>query len=140
MSYIDDNLEPGERVVCRARVRWAAYGYPLLVVALSLWPAQITALASTELVLTDKRVFGKRGMFKRKQIDLAHAKIETARVKFGPIGAWLDYGTVIITAKDGTRIAFKGIAEPYDIQQQIEQAVEVATLGRKLSDFTTEKF
>ncbi len=132
MSYIKDTLKPDEKIVYRATTSKIAYINALISLAVMMHPFAMIKLARTELALTDKRVIGKSG---GKTIKLAHAEIESVSVRHGPLGWMLDYGTVIINAKDGTSVKFTGIVWPLIFQQEVDEAVEVAMLGRKLSDY-----
>ena len=134
MSYIDNLLEPGETIRTRAHVHRISYIGALILLAALMTPGRLSGLASTELALTEKRVIGKTGLIRRKKISLYYKDIEIARVSQGILGRLFDYGSLTISGKDGSRITFKGIAWPLDLQQQIEEAVEVAVLGHKLAD------
>ena len=74
-------------------------------------------------------------MLGRKHIDLKHSEIELVAVRRGLFGKFLSYGSVVVTSKIGDRIVFKAIADPDVLQQEVDQAVEIAVLGRRLSDF-----
>jgi Bacterial PH domain len=132
MSYVADTLRPDERITCKATVSKIAHISAMLSLAVLLSPMSMMRLARTELALTDKRVIGKSGS---KTLNLAHTEIESITVRRGLLGWLLDYGTVVITAKDGACVKFTGIVWPLVFQQEVDEAIEVATLGYKLSDF-----
>jgi len=73
-----------------------------------------------------------------KVTSIAHAKIEGVSVEQGLLGRFLDYGSVTIRSRDGSKVKFKGIVWPLIFQQEADEAVEIAVLGKKLSDFTAE--
>lgn len=133
MSYVDDNLALREMVVYRARVHPVAYLWPLFLCM--VWPAQLVGLLTTELAMTEKKLIGKRGLYWRETVNWFYAEIETVRIRQGFFGMVLDYGTVILIAGDGKKVKFNGIAEPFDLQQQLEEAIEKSILGRSLSRF-----
>ena len=135
MSYVDENLGLREMVKYHARVHPVAYILPLLISICLLWPVQIIGLMTTELALTDKQMLGKTGFFRRSTARWAYGEIEGVRVTQGMLGILLDYGTLHIRSTSGNKIKFNGIAEPFDVQQQLEEAVEKAFLGRTLSRF-----
>jgi uncharacterized membrane protein YdbT with pleckstrin-like domain len=128
-------LLPDEHVLYKARVSWIAYISAILALVILMVTGGLSGLVTTELVLTNKRVTGKRGLFVRKKINVTHAEIAAVNVRRGMLGALCDYGTITILTKGGSKIAFKGISMPFYVQQQIEEAVEVAVLGRRLSDY-----
>jgi len=133
MSYIETQLDPGERIVYRVRTRWTAYIWAIALLVGLMAFGRFTGLVTTELALTDKRVIGKTGLIRRKYVDLPYAAIAVARAQRGLFGILFDYGALTIVGNDGSRVKFLGLAEPLDIQIQIEEAVEMAVLGRKLS-------
>lgn len=134
--YVETLLERGETVTYRAQVRWVAYVTALLWFLLALWPGEISRLASTELALTNRRLIGKRGLFFRQAIALPHKQVESVRVRQGGLGRLFDYGSVVVRSKEGRKLTFRGIAYPLELQQVVEEAVEVAILGKTLSHFT----
>ena len=136
MPYIEDNLEPGERIICKARVRRVAYVYAITLCAALMAFGRLTGLMTTELALTDKRVIGKLGLIRRKHLNLKHNAIASVRAQQGLLGQLFDYGSIVITDNADRRLVFRGIAEPVDLQMQIEEAIEVAMLGRTLSQTT----
>jgi uncharacterized membrane protein YdbT with pleckstrin-like domain len=127
-------------VLCRAKICLLAYLYAVLIFALAMTPGAFTRLATTELALTTKRVIGKKGLFRRKTIDINLANIQVAHVRQGLLGKLFNYGAITIGGKDGSRMVFHGIVEPVDFQIQLQEAVEMAVLGHKLSQATMEKW
>lgn len=125
-------LWPDEHIVTQVAISKIAYINALITFAVMLHPMSMIKLARTELALTNKRVIGKSG---GKTLKVAIADIESVNVRHGPIGWLLDYGTVIVTAKDGARVMFKGVLWPLIFEQEVNEAVEMAVLGRKLSDY-----
>lgn len=109
----------------------------LLLIVL-LVPGKISN--TTALILTDKRVISSSGLIRRKITTLPYNTIDMAKAKQGLLGGLLDYGALTIIGKDDVRLRFKGIAEPFFVQMQIEEAVEMATIGKKLSQIVMGKF
>lgn len=132
MSYILDIMENGEYTLYEASIHPAAYLAPIAVVLLTLWPARLSRLSSTELALTNKRVLGKVGRVRQKVIAVPANKIDVVRVNRGLMGLICGYGTVTIIPRDGDKVVFKGISRPKVIQDKIEEAMEFAILGRRL--------
>jgi uncharacterized membrane protein YdbT with pleckstrin-like domain len=132
-------LEPGERITCAFRVHWCAYIPALAFVGLLMTPGPITGLVTTRLALTNKRVLAQAGFFRQKTLTLPHKDIETVKVRQGFIGMLFDYGDLILTGHN-QRIRLRGIAEPFDALIQINEANELATLGRKLSQTPLAKW
>lgn len=135
MSYIADMLQAGERVQLKAQPSKIAYLNALLVLAAMMHPFGLMRLARTELALTDKRIIGATGVTKRTTIALPFNQIESVTVRMGFLGWLFDYGNVTVTGKDGRRVTFKSILWPQVFQQEADEAIELAVLGRKLSDY-----
>lgn len=124
MSYVDNNLLPGETVVHRARLHWKIYlpGIilaPVIIGLFMLLSAWIKA-ASTELAVTDKRVIAKVGMISRMTLELNLAKVETIGVEQSILGRILGYGTVIVVGTGGTREPFNDIADPIAFRKAVQ--------------------
>jgi hypothetical protein len=135
MSYITDKLEPGEKIMNRAQMSKIAVITALCSFAALMHPFALLRLSRTELVLTDRRIIGKAGSAKSTTIALPFKQIESVTVRRGLLGWMFDYGSVVVTAKDGTSVMFRGVVWPLVFQQEADEAIEVAVLGRKLSDY-----
>ncbi len=125
MSYIDNNLLPGEQVVSRAQIHWACYipGIVLLPVfgiglifLLVAWIKSVT----TELAVTSKRVVSKRGLISRQTMEMNLAKVEAIGVDQSIIGRLLGYGTVTVVGTGGTKEPFPYIAAPLDFRRVVQ--------------------
>ncbi|MBL6750295.1 MAG: PH domain-containing protein [Nevskia sp.] len=139
MSYVDNNLLPGETVLCRGRLHWIIYGKPMLfvvigLVLLALWRTQAPVLlapalafvgfgvfaaipawlaaASTELVVTSKRVIAKRGLISRHTTEMLHKRIESIAVQQSIGGRMLGFGTVVLHGTGGGFESIPTIADP----------------------------
>ena len=151
MSYLDDHLLAGERIVYRARLHWTIFLASIVVVLLgiALWIllqvigertyayaglglAGIGLLlaigpairyVSSEFAVTDKRVLGKVGFIERESDETLLSKIEAIAVDQGVIGRMLGFGTLTITGTGGTQEAFSGIAEPLEFRRQIQSQI-----------------
>jgi uncharacterized membrane protein YdbT with pleckstrin-like domain len=147
MSYLDDHLLAGERIIYRARLHWiifaASIGLVLfgaaLAIILSIYQPEYwylgLALAgigllvaigpairyiSSEFAVTDKRVLGKVGFIERESDETLLSKVEAIGVDQGIMGRLLGFGTVTITGTGGTQEAFATISEPLEFRRQIQ--------------------
>jgi len=130
MSYIEDSLIEGERVVHTARVSWwsqfglIVLGIVLLVVVIGLFflIAAWINVRSTEIAITNKRVIAKFGFIKRDTVEINLDKVEALRVEQGFIARMLNYGTVFMTGA-GTSVApMKNIADPLVFRRKFMEA------------------
>ena len=135
MSYIDDSLIEGERVVHRARISWWSQfgmlllGVVLLVVVIGLFflVAAWVRVKSTEIALTNRRVIAKYGFIRRNTVEIALEKVEALRVEQGVLGRMLDYGTIFISGA-GTSVApMRDIARPLEFRRRFMEATGTGT-------------
>jgi len=70
------------------------------------------AFASSELVITDRRVLIKTGIVRRQTVEMFISKVESIAVDQGFLGRIFDYGTVTIRGTGGFEEPFEAIASP----------------------------
>jgi uncharacterized membrane protein YdbT with pleckstrin-like domain len=156
MSYLDDHLLDGERIVYRARFHWSIFATSIVVVLLGAalaivlgvyWPEYWylgAALAgvglllaigpairytSSEFAVTNKRVLSKTGFIERESDETLLSKVEAIAVDQGILGRVLGFGTVKITGSGGTEDAFPRISHPLELRRQIQS--QVVTLDER---------
>ncbi|MGH7508616.1 MAG: PH domain-containing protein [Gemmatimonadales bacterium] len=150
MSYLDDHLLAGERIVYRARLHWIIFAGAigvvlfgaLLAIFLRMYQPDYwylgTAVAglgllvaigpairyvTSEFAVTDKRVLGKVGFIERESDETLLSKIEAIGVDQGILGRLLGFGTVTITGTGGTQGWFPAISAPLEFRRQIQTQV-----------------
>jgi uncharacterized membrane protein YdbT with pleckstrin-like domain len=130
VSYIDDSLVEGERVLHRARVSWWSQFALLmlgiltlvLVVGLFLLIWAWVRVRSTEIAITNRRVIVKYGFVKRDTVEINLEKVEALRVEQGFMGRMLNYGTVFISGA-GTSVApIKDVTDPLVFRRKFMEA------------------
>jgi len=130
VSYIDDSLIEGEKIVHKARVSWWSQfgllliGVVLLVVVIGLFfiIAAWINVRSTEIAITNRRVIAKFGFIKRDTVEINLEKVEALRVEQGFLGRMLNYGTVFISGA-GTSVApIRDIADPLVFRRKFMEA------------------
>ena len=130
MSYIDDSLIEGERLIHRARVSWWSQfglillGIVLLVVVIGLFflVAAWINVRSTEIAITSKRVIAKFGFIKRDTVEINLDKVEALRVEQGFFGRMLNFGTIFMSGA-GTSVApMRNIADPLVFRRKFMEA------------------
>jgi len=163
MSYLDDHLLAGERIVYRARVHWSIFATAILVIALGIVLAIVLGVyqpaywyagaalagiglllaiapaihyASSEFAVTDKRVVAKLGFIERESLETLLSKIEAIGVDQGIVGRMLGYGTITITGTGGTEESFPRIADPLEFRRQIQS--QVVALDERRPQSTAE--
>jgi uncharacterized membrane protein YdbT with pleckstrin-like domain len=130
MSYIDESLVEGERILHRARISWwSQFGLLLLGVLLLVVVVGLGFLAwawikvrSTEIAITNLRVIVKLGFIKRDTVEINLEKVEALKVEQGFWGRMLNYGTILISGA-GTSVApIADIADPLVFRRKFMEA------------------
>jgi len=149
MGYVDEILEPGEKVVFKTRLSWTLYGpaivYALIALALTFFSASaagfgvavfvVAALAAvaafvsflrawfrrwtTEIAVTDRRVVLKRGFIRRHTVEMNMQKVESVDVDQTQLGRLFNYGTVTIKGTGSTLESFRMIDHPLKLRTAI---------------------
>jgi uncharacterized membrane protein YdbT with pleckstrin-like domain len=150
MSYLDDHLLDGERIVYRAHLHWTIFGTAILVMLLGVALGIILYLyepaywylgailigiglllaippliryVGTEFAVTNKRVLSKTGFIQRESDETLLSKVEAIAVDQGIVGRMLGFGTVRLTGSGGTEDAFAGISHPLEFRRQVQSQV-----------------
>ena len=89
------------------------------VLAFASWLPAAVRRASTELVVTDRRVILKRGIFSRQTIEMNRAKVESVDVDQSVMGRIMGYGTVIVRGTGGGLEPIRNIAHPLAFRSHI---------------------
>jgi uncharacterized membrane protein YdbT with pleckstrin-like domain len=148
MSYVDENMMPGERVLYRAHLHWvtwvpgavaaalfllgalmvviakgplAAAGVFVLVAAVCFIPNYIT-FKTSEFAVTDQRVIIKTGWLRQRSIETLLDKIEGIRVDQHFTDRQLGYSTMVVEGTGGDKEAFRRIADPLEFRKQVQMA------------------
>lgn len=93
-----------------------------LGILLIVWPFLVRA--TTELVLTNRRVIAKFGVISRDTVEIGFKKIESIRVNQGVIGRMLNYGNIVITGSGATHAPIQNIANPLEFRRAFDTAME----------------
>lgn len=79
------------------------------------------AFASSELVVTDRRVLIKTGVVHRLTLEMFIPRIESVGVDQGFLGRMFDYGTVTIRGTGGSDEPFEAIAQPLEFRNAVQR-------------------
>jgi uncharacterized membrane protein YdbT with pleckstrin-like domain len=143
MKYVEEVLQPGEKILFASTIHWLIYAPAilLLIVAIaatfqtvggseSLWrgislvcfAAALLSAArawfkrwTTEIAVTDRRIIYKRGFIRRHTIEMNMDKVESVDVNQSLLGRILGYGDVLVR---GTGVGFEPL-------QMIESPIEL---------------
>lgn len=147
MSYIQENLIPGEVVQYEAKVSKLTLlpGAVLAACGIALAATQDTspmapiivglgaymmikgyvAIRSTELAVTNKRVMAKWGLIRRSTIELQHNKVESLNVAQGLLDRLLNTGTVVVNGSGGSSAPLRQIDNPTALKKAVHSAIDV---------------
>ena len=87
-----------------------------------IWASALIRRATTELVVTDRRVILKRGIFSRQTIEMNRTKVESVDVDQTVMGRIMGYGTVIVRGTGGGLEPIRNIAHPLAFRSHITAA------------------
>jgi uncharacterized membrane protein YdbT with pleckstrin-like domain len=152
MSYLDQVLQPGEKILYRTTVSWTLYapGIALLVLAIIVYSAAHQALSSTlwanvlfiiiavpalfllaqawfrrwttEIAVTSLRVILKRGFIRRHTIEMHVDKIESVDVDQSLLGRLFNYGNITVRGTGSTFEPVRMIDHPLRFRSQVTAA------------------
>jgi uncharacterized membrane protein YdbT with pleckstrin-like domain len=152
MSYIDNNLLPGERILFRTKKHLIIFFFPTVLLILSIlaseymknndilsvvaWVPPVILLLVwghvgldywfSEYAVTNKRVMMREGFFIRHANEMRINTVSQVNVDQTLIGSMLNYGTVSINAF-GAFDAYPLIANPFAFQKCVNQQVDKPT-------------
>lgn len=130
MSYIAKRLAPGETIVYAGRFHWiqTVYAWTALVllgiilIGIFLWLAELIRLATTEFVVTNRRVMLKTGFFQVKVEELTLGSVEGAELDQSLIGRIFGFGKLTMRGKGDTHIVFPDMAHASAFRSAVEGA------------------
>ncbi len=86
-----------------------------IVFVLQAWIGNVT----TEIVVTDRRIFYKTGLIGRSTVEMNLAKVESVLVEQSLLGRMLDYGTLIVRGVGAEIEPVRNLAAPLDFHRHI---------------------
>jgi len=156
-SYVESVLAPGERIIHRAALshwnfclsyflgvlclalggaallipRDSRYAIAAALGALGVLILLVTAIrrATTELVLTDRRIIAKRGFISRDTVEMNLGKVESLHVNQGLLGRMLDYGDVTVVGTGSSLEPLRGIAGPLELRRKLGEMAGATPKG-----------
>jgi len=96
----------------------AAIAFSPLIIALLLLINDIIGFLYLEIVVTNMRVLGKKGLAAMTLLDAPIKRVQDMRVDVSFVGTILDYGTIKITTANG-EFVYEKIHDPLRIKNTI---------------------
>ena len=89
--------------------------------------------ATTELVLTDRRVIAKRGFISRDTVEMNLAKVESLHVNQGLLGRLFNFGDVSVVGTGSSLEPLRGISGPLELRRKLGEIAASPTVGERSS-------
>lgn len=154
MSFIRENLMPGEEIVYYGKLHWFMLVPYLVVVVLFAITIVPTALldvigwffccsgpcllfgvaatidafikyATTEMVITNQRFINVSGLFNRSHFDMQLSRIEGIWIVRPMIGNVVDYGTLVLSGPGGGQHKFPLVQCPQQFREELQGQVAI---------------
>jgi uncharacterized membrane protein YdbT with pleckstrin-like domain len=148
VSYIEENLIPGENVLYKCRLHWVVVfvwpiiwfiaatamflgggewslvgGYMFISIALCKAVGSFVMYSTSEFGVTNHRVIAKVGFIRRRSLEVLLNKIEGIRVSQTVLGRILGYGSITISGTGGTHDLFPYISNPLKLRQKVQEQI-----------------
>jgi uncharacterized membrane protein YdbT with pleckstrin-like domain len=148
MSYLDQVLQPGEKILYRTTVSWTLFipGIALLILAIiaysalpsGLWANAVLIIIglpalfllarawftrwTTEIAVTNSRVILKRGFIRRHTIEMNMDKVESVDVDQSLLGRIFNYGNITVRGTGSSFEPLRMIDHPLRFRSQVTAA------------------
>jgi uncharacterized membrane protein YdbT with pleckstrin-like domain len=147
-NYVQKQLLANEKVQYAATIHWAVFIVPCVYVLIALIVRAVVPVAgpyignfllfiaalgflaaylnraSTELVITNKRVIAKFGFISRQTFEKHLNGLEGLNFHQGVLGRILGYGTIMVGGVGGTPIPVPYIDKPEAFKRELNQLIE----------------
>lgn len=141
MSYVENNLLPGETIVYGAKTHWKVFISPVVFFLLAIylyangWRIPVYLFAglgifylipallkyfTDEFAVTTQRVILKQGVFSTESLEIPLNQIAAVGVSEPILGRILGYGTIKYGSGAGTQ-TFTDISSPREFRKQATQ-------------------
>lgn len=91
----------------------------IFIIATLLLLARAIRRVTTEIVVTDRRVIYKTGLFGRKTVEMNASRIETVDVRQSILGRALGFGTIVVRGTGSTFEPLARVADPLALRNAI---------------------
>lgn len=139
MSYIKDNLKPGEKIYAEGRVSWWTTFWPIVIgivlffftfIGVLVMVPSIFRVLTTEVTITDRRVIFKTGFISRNVLVLQYNRIEALQINQDISGRLLRYGDLMLSGA-GNRMLIKDVAKAKEIMEAYYHASDINNFDKE---------
>jgi uncharacterized membrane protein YdbT with pleckstrin-like domain len=158
MVNVERELREGENILARAKIHAAAVIVPAvvlvigvalvlyarpqsvadwvsmlgyLIILIGVWKlvSSIAMWRTTQLVLTDERLFCETGLFPHKAMAPALNHVDRVEVRRGLLGRLMGYGTLVVSARGegNLRVRYPQVVNAEELAQTIRDQMSVPT-------------
>jgi len=139
MSYIEQSLGEGERLVAVARFHWwysikawtALIVLGIILIGIVIFVRMMLRKWTTEISITTHRFVEKTGWLTLSTAEIALPNIEGVKVTQNMWGKLLGYGQIRIEGTGIDAIELPDIADPIGFRRAIESAKEGSGMFRR---------
>ncbi len=129
MSYVTENLRPGEELVLEARVnRFVPVVFSMFWSCILLFIPSILLflrLSHVEMGITTKRIIVKSGLFSSSTTESTLDKVQNVSFKQSLLGKIFNYGTVVVqTSATLGREGLRGVIDPKQVRDTLLEQIE----------------
>ena len=143
VGYVDRNLKEDERLIYRSGYHWATLLGPAMLMViggLAIRSKGITAVVllflgvlwgllssvsvqSSEMAVTNRRLFGRMGFPWRRTFDIPLREIEYADFYAPSLGVILNFGKLMVYARGRRKMSLRMVRNPMEMTRQIAEAL-----------------
>lgn len=76
-----------------------------------------------QVAITNRRILKSRGLIQRTTAQLSVTEIQSVDVRQGLLGHVLDFGSIIVVARDNTSGSFRYLSQPVEFKRRVEEEV-----------------
>jgi uncharacterized membrane protein YdbT with pleckstrin-like domain len=134
MSYIENSLGSGEKLIMRAHFHWwyslkawlALIFLGIFIIGIIIFFDMMIRKWTTELGVTSHRFVMKTGFFRLKTNEISLSNVEGVSVSQSFWGRLLNYGHLQIEGTGVGSVKVPDIADPVGFRRALETAMETA--------------
>ena len=129
LRYVKSALVTGEQIMYEVHF-WIQRVVAIAFCAAFVGIFWIISMWSTDMAITNRRFFYKRGWIARKTEEMSLHRIEEMNLRQGIIGRIFGYGRVQVQGMDGGDIRFPDIRSPMRFKRELDEAKARAERAR----------
>ena len=130
MSYIEEHVHEGERVIYRGKFHWlwharawaALIVFGILIIGIIYWIYEMIRLNTTEFAITNRSVILKKGFISAHVTQLSLEAVEGAQLDQGILGRIFGFGGLDIEGRGEGQIDFPTMANPSEFLSELNHA------------------